>query len=152
MSQDTENFGQLRRLLKLKRYEQPPPRYFHDFSSRVIARIKLGERGEHNAPLMVRILCQASCLQRIWAGFEPKPVVTGAFCVALCALLVTGLIHSERSNVQPVALMPNMESPGFSSEEIATALAANHPLLAKLTALEASSTDPVPAVPLNDHW
>jgi hypothetical protein len=142
----------LRRLLKLKRYEQPPPRYFNDFSSQVIARIKLGDRGESNAPLMVRILGQASWLQRTLVGFDAKPVVTGAFYVAICAFIVTGLIHSESSGAQSMALIPNIESSGFSSEQIATALAANHPLLVKQAPREASSTDPIPAVPFSDHW
>ena len=152
MNQDTENFEQLRLLLKLKRYEQPPPRYFNDFSSQVIARIKLGERGEHNVPLMERTLWEASWLQRIWAAFEAKPVVSGAFGLAMCALLITGVVYSEGSVAQHMALIPGTESPGFSSEEIATAMAASHPLLAKRAALEASSTDPIPAAPLNDHW
>src|SRR5512137_1679411 len=137
MNQDTENFEQLRRLLKLKRYERPPPRYFNDFSSQVIARIPLGERGEHDAPLVERVLSEASWLQRIWAAFEAKPVVNGAFGLAMCALLITGVIGSERSHVQPAALIPGTESPGFSSAEIATAMAAHHPLLAKQAVLEA---------------
>ena len=40
MSPDPENFETLRRLLVLKRFEQPPPGYFHHFAPRVIARIK----------------------------------------------------------------------------------------------------------------
>ena len=40
MNAEPENFDQLCRLLKLKRHESPPPRYFNDFSSQVIARIR----------------------------------------------------------------------------------------------------------------
>lgn len=152
MSQDTETLEQLRRLLKLKRYEQPTPRYFNDFSRQVIARIKFGERGDHNASFLERVLWEASWLQRIWAAFDAKPVATGAFGLVMCALLITGVICSERSDIQPMALIAGTESSGFSSEEIATAMAANHPLLVKPAAREASSTDPLPAGPLNDHW
>jgi hypothetical protein len=152
MSQDTENLEPLLRLLKLKRYEQPSPRYFREFSNQVITRIKLGERGEHNAPLVERVLWEAAWLQRIWAVFEAKPVLAGGCGLAMCALLITGVICSERSDIQPMALIAGAESSGFSSEEIATAMAANHPLLAKPTAREASSTDPLPAMPFNDHW
>ena len=95
MSQDTENFEQLRRLLALKRHEQPPPGYFNDFSSQVIARIKLGERGEDSAGTG-RLFWEAPWLQRIWAAFEAKPVLAGAFGVAVCGLLITGVIYSEK--------------------------------------------------------
>ncbi len=43
METSPEDFESLQKLLKLKRYEHPHPRYFNDFSSQVIARIKAGE-------------------------------------------------------------------------------------------------------------
>ena len=82
MNPEQENFGNLRRLLKLKRYEQPHPRYFNDFSGRVIARIQAGEEGGEAA------LGPASWLVKFWSLFEAKPMLPGAIGVALCALLV----------------------------------------------------------------
>jgi hypothetical protein len=143
MSQDTENFEQLRRLLTLKRYEQPPPRYFNDFSSQVIARIKLREQGEDRA-IIERLLWEAPWLQRIWAAFEAKPILAGAFGLAVCGLLVTGAIFSEKADVEPVALIPVTES-APSTVEVANAMAVSHPLLVKPTALDDSSTSPIAA-------
>jgi hypothetical protein len=142
MNQDTENFEKLRRLLKLKRYEQPPPGYFNDFSRQVIARIQLGERGEDGA-VIGRLLWEAPWLQRIWAAFEAKPVLAGAFGLAMCAFLISGVIYSENGDVQPVAFIPAVESVPYPVE-VANVMAENHPLLAKPVALEPSSTNPIP--------
>jgi len=141
MSHDPENFEQLRRLLALKRHEQPPPGYFNDFSSQVIARIKLGERGERGLTLE-HLLWEAPWLQRIWAAFEAKPALAGVFGVAVCGLLITGVIYSDRTDVPPVALIPVGEA-GSTPMEVATVSAADHPLLAKPVALEPSSTNPI---------
>ena len=108
MSQDTENFEQLRRLLALKRHEQPPPGYFNDFSSQVIARIKPGERGEEGA-IFERLFWEAPWLQRIWAALEAKPILAGVFGVAVCGLLITGVVYSDRTDVSSIALMPASE-------------------------------------------
>jgi hypothetical protein len=141
MSQDTENFQQLRRLLALKRHEQPPPGYFNNFSSQVIARIKLGE-GEDRGSVFERLLWEAPWLERIWAAFEAKPILAGVFGVAVCGLLITGMVYTDKADVSPVALISVGQS-GSGSMEVATVSAADHPLLAKPAALEASSTNPI---------
>jgi hypothetical protein len=143
MSQDTENFEQLRRLLALKRHEQPPPGYFNDFSSQVIVRIKLGERGDGSI-LLENLLTEAPWLQRFWAAFEAKPVLAGVFGVAVCGLLISGVIYSDRTDVPPVDLMPVAEG-NSGPMEVATVSAADHPLLAKPVAIEPSSTNPIAA-------
>jgi len=147
MSQNTENFESLRHLLSLKRHEQPPPGYFNNFSSQVIARIKLGEVGEERA-IPGRVIWEPPWLQRILAAFETKPILAGGFAVAVCGLLITGIIYSEKSDVQPVALIPvteSVSSPVEVANATAVMTAANHPLLAKPAALDASSTSPITA-------
>lgn len=99
MSQDSQDFESLRRLLALKRHEQPPPGYFNDFSSQVIARIKAGDRGEESP--LERLFWEAPWLQRLWAALETKPVMAGAFGAAVCALLIVGVVYSGRVDVQP---------------------------------------------------
>ena len=90
MKPEQENFDQLCRLLKLKRYEQPPPRYFNDFSSRVIARVRAGEAGGREAALD-----GGSWLVRLWSLIEAKPMLPGAIGVAICAVLVFGAVLTE---------------------------------------------------------
>jgi hypothetical protein len=104
-SPEQENFEELRRLLALKRHEQPPPGYFHDFSRQVIARIKAGE-ADLNGSLWSRIVGQGSLLRNLWEGFEAKPIIAGVFGVGVCGLLVFGLVSSERTDSNPNALSP----------------------------------------------
>ncbi len=91
MYPDSENFDQLRRLLAVKRHEQPPLGYFHNFSRQVIARIRAGERAEP-ANAWARLFWDAPWLQRLWAAFETKPVLAGAVGVACCALLLASVV------------------------------------------------------------
>src|SRR5262245_49148622 len=90
MNSDPENFEPLRRLLALKRHEQPPPGYFRDLSGRVLARIEAGDSGQS----------EGSWLQRFWAALEGKPIVAGAFGVAICAMLITGIMNSDQTVIQ----------------------------------------------------
>jgi hypothetical protein len=141
MSRDPENFEQLCRLLKIKRYEQPPPGYFHQFSSQVIARIKEGDRAEER-DIFERLLWDAPWLQRIFSAFEAKPVFAGAFGIAMCALLVSGIVYSEKTDVQPIALIP-VTRPATESPLMANMTAPSHPFLGKPSGLEPSSTNPI---------
>jgi hypothetical protein len=90
MNPDSENFDLLRKLLRLKRYEQPPPGYFNRFSSQVMARIEAGESGD-------QVGLDYSWWQRFLSMFDVKPVFAGAFGMAVCALLVSGIVSSEHA-------------------------------------------------------
>jgi hypothetical protein len=106
MNPEQENFDALRRLLKLKRYEQPPPRYFNDFSSQVIIRIKAG--GPENAEsILERLFTEAPWVRSLFSAFETKPAVAWGFGATVCALVVSGIVYSETTEYQPAyALQP----------------------------------------------
>src|SRR5207302_7658772 len=77
-------FDQLRRALACKRYEQPPPGYFHHFSHRVIARIEVEEfRGCSN------------WWDRLMEKLEPKHILACACGMAVSSLLLVGFRFSE---------------------------------------------------------
>lgn len=88
MNPDSENFDSLRRLLALKRHEQPPPGYFNHFSREVVVRIKAGESGGEMS-------LQMPFWERVLGLFDVKPVVAGAFGMGVCALLISGVVASE---------------------------------------------------------
>jgi hypothetical protein len=112
MSSEPENFEALRRLLSIKRHEQPPPGYFHDFSHQVIARIQAGEAD--SSSFLGRLLQPVSWLQGLWGSFEAKPIVAGAFGVGVCGLLVVGLISSERIDSDTNGLGSTQPTPPIS--------------------------------------
>ena len=97
MNREEQNFDQLRRLLKLKRYEQPHPRYFNNFSTQVVARL----RSEQSSGL------SANWLQRLWAALELKPIIPAALGTAICGLLVAGAVYTEAN---PDTRVPDLDS------------------------------------------
>jgi hypothetical protein len=101
-----ENFDQLRRLLALKRYEAPPPGYFHSFSGKVMARIEAAEAAV--AP---------AWWQKLGFDFNLKPAMVCGLGVVVCGLLSAGVLTSVVTADQPVAGVGMMEPPqGFAIE------------------------------------
>src|SRR5262249_53885381 len=105
MKPDSEQFHDLRRLLRLKRYEQPPPGYFDRFSRQVMVRIEAGESGE--APSFLQ-----SWLPRLWASLGAKPILAGAFGITVCSVLIAGVAYSDRG--VPGAFPSRADQTGFA--------------------------------------
>jgi hypothetical protein len=139
MSQDTENFEQLRRLLALKRHEQPPPGYFNNFSRQVILRIQAGERGGEES-FLERLFGEAPWLQRLWAMLEPRPVLVGACGLAVCGLMVTGLLTSEKADVSAMSMIPAAEP--ATSPAVFTSFRPSHPPFIAAPALPDEASAP----------
>lgn len=96
MDSSPENFESLRKLLRLKRYEQPPPRYFNEFSGNVIARIRVGQT---RSP-------------RWWErfGFDLRPALTIGAGAAACALLFATVASALDGEEAAHAALPTMGS------------------------------------------
>jgi len=99
MENEGEKFEQLRKLLALKRHEQPPPGYFNHFSSNVVAQI----RAERNAgkDSFRKLSSEAPWLIRFWQAMEGKPVFAGACGAAICSLVLAGIYFSEKPEATP---------------------------------------------------
>jgi hypothetical protein len=130
MSQDSQEFESLRRLLALKRHEQPPPGYFNDFSSQVIARIRAGERVDEGG--FDQMFWEAPWLQRLWAAIETKPIMAGAFGAAVCALLVGGVLYSDRTDIPNTVAGPAGAT--LLPMQIANTAASDAPMLVRSAA------------------
>jgi hypothetical protein len=94
MKESEQNFEELKQLLKLKRHEIPPPGYFHNFSSGVIA----GIRDEQNGGATARLNSEASWLTRFLRVFETRPGWVGGFATSLVLVLVFGVVLADRSD------------------------------------------------------
>lgn len=102
MTPEPENFDGLRRLLKLKRHEQPPPGYFSHFSRQVIAQIRADEAQNHRH-FFDRMAWRLPWLQQWVEAFQAKPGLAVSFGGAVFALLVSGMIYSERGDFKPAS-------------------------------------------------
>jgi hypothetical protein len=120
MNENENNFESLRRLLALKRYETPPPGYFHSFSDQVRKRICAGDPGT-SAGWWEDLLGQAPWTEKLLQLFDVKPVFAGAFAGALCLLLLVGIIYAERpdmasqTDLSPVATAATANPATFAS-------------------------------------
>jgi hypothetical protein len=145
MNEKDQNFDRLKRLLKLKQQEVPPPGYFNNFSSDVIARIRAGE-ADGNQTFAGRVQTGAPWFAGFMGIFETRPGLVGGFATSLCLLLVFGVFFAERSEQASDNMLM---IPGTSALPAASAVALNSSTLAS-AALPASvptgivaSTNPV---------
>src|SRR5687768_15963825 len=82
MNSQPDNFEQIRKLLALKRYEQPPPGYFESLSARIITRI---ESAESDRP---------GLWERLGFAFGSKPAFVCALGVVVCGLFCIGILST----------------------------------------------------------
>ena len=101
MNENENNFESLRRLLALKRREIPPPGYFNNFSSQVIARI----RSDGYDRASKQMASEAPWLLKLLRMFEAKPAFAVAFASSLCLLLLLGTIFAEQPESAPQPLL-----------------------------------------------
>ena len=99
MTEHPQDFEQLRRLLVLKRHEQPPPGYFNSFSREVIVRIRAGELGEPEAKWWA---FDGSWLKWVWDVCERRPVFAGGLGVAFCGFVAAATLISMNDVTEPI--------------------------------------------------
>lgn len=141
MSAEQDNFEALRQLLALKRHETPPPGYFDQFASEIRSRLAAGEHRQTN--LWRELGDEASWLQRLWAAFAERPALAGAFGMAVCALMMLGSIYVSQKP-EPTGTTVAAEAWQLPAPVVAQP---GMPATAAQV-LMASSTNPVPAVPM----
>ena len=94
MNDSNQNFEDLKQLLKLKRYEIPPPGYFNNFSSQVLSAIREERTGNASSRLNI----QASWLVRFLSIFDSRPGLVGGLATSLMLLLVFGVVLADHSD------------------------------------------------------
>jgi hypothetical protein len=97
MNDSENNFRDVKRLLKLKQHEVPPPGYFNNFSSQVVSRIRAGEAREARS-VSGNLKERASWLAKFLGLFEAQPRLVGGVATVACVLLVFGLVLTQQSD------------------------------------------------------
>jgi hypothetical protein len=92
MNSQPEDFDRLKKLLALKRHEQPPPGYFVGLSSRIMDRIE-----------EERQFKQLPWYRKVATSFEWKPTVVWVTGMAACGLVCAGMIGALQVNNSAVA-------------------------------------------------
>jgi hypothetical protein len=85
MNVDPENFDALRKLLALKRLEQPPPGYFNRLSGNIVTRLELGES-------------RSSVWERLASSWTVRPALTYSLALSICCAGAVTAVYSLRDN------------------------------------------------------
>lgn len=133
-----QDFEKLQRLLKLKRYEQPHPRYFKDLSGQVTARLRAGETARLDT--FEEAMTQSPWLQRLWAAIERQPALSGLVSAGACGLLLVGGFLAGKPAIQ-TGLVENDKLPAESTNNSMLATSAAG------TTSFSSSTNPTAVLP-----
>lgn len=133
-----QDFEKLQRLLKLKRHEQPPPRFFNDFSGKVTARLRAGDVGKLES--FDDVVAQTPWLQRLWQAIEGKPAISGIFTAAVCGLIVAGIFIADKAPSE----LPKFTNNETITEEAPRLLFAESP---GVNLVPVSSTNPSAMLP-----
>lgn len=100
---EQDNFEDLRRLLAVKRHEQPPPGYFDRLSITIMTRIRDGA-AESRLSFRQRLFAEAPWLQQLWATFEHRPIFAGACSFAACGLVAAAVMYSDVPTVPTIGM------------------------------------------------
>ncbi len=134
MNPEPQDLSRLQKLLALKRHEQPPPRFFNDFSDRVISRL--------HSPGAIE---PAYWWQRLGLELDAKLAVIFAFGLVVCGLFLFGVTSAmQGEETGPVARATPGNQPGPAVTSPRVALLAGGVGVARGIA---GSTDPVISTP-----
>lgn len=139
MNSSPDDFKDLRRLLALKKHEEPPPGYFSYLPDKIVIRIERGDLSEHS-----------TWWEWLVAKYDAQPVLAGAYAFAISGLMLLGLKVSEdlpqRSSVEllPGGVMAHSTDPlTFTPSTAIQPYFANPAGLINFTSTEPIYDDPV---------
>ena len=141
MNQNENNFADLKRLLKVKRHEVPPPGYFNGFSDQVVSRLRAGEAHQARS-LMEQLEVEAPWLVNFLRIFETRPGLIGGFATSLCLLLLLFVVFSDHSNIASKNLL-TVSDPAMATDNSVAAINVSPLLPAPGAAGIVASTNPV---------
>jgi hypothetical protein len=118
---EQSNFAGLKKLLKFKRHEVPPPGYFNNFSSQVISRIRAGEAGGSRT-FMERLEAEAPWLVNFVRVFETRPGLLGGLATSLCVLLLLAAVFADRPDAASKNLLSVSEPSAASGSSVVASM------------------------------
>jgi hypothetical protein len=99
MENQEQDFAQLKQLLALKKYEQPPPRYFNELPGDVISRLRAGRNARMSSA--ERLSQEAPWVVQFWEAITGKPAFAWGFGAAVSALILGGIFLTEKPASKP---------------------------------------------------